>query len=46
VTCSQKTFPNIQGQNAVTLTRQANGSSTLTRLIVIGNSANTATVQS
>src|SRR5262245_38319913 len=28
VTCSQKTFPNIQGQNAVTLARQANGSYT------------------
>jgi hypothetical protein len=28
VTCSHKTFPNIQGQNAVTLARQANGSYT------------------
>jgi hypothetical protein len=28
VSCSQKTFPNIQGQNAVTLARQANGSYT------------------
>jgi hypothetical protein len=25
VTCSQKTFPNIQGQNAVTLVREAKG---------------------
>src|SRR5262245_47803170 len=25
VTCSQKTFPNIQGQNAVTLAREAKG---------------------
>jgi len=28
VTCGHKTFPNIQGQNAVTLARQANGSYT------------------
>lgn len=28
VTCSHKTFPNIQGQNAVTLVRQASGSYT------------------
>jgi hypothetical protein len=28
LSCSQKTFPNIQGQNAVTLARQANGTYT------------------
>jgi hypothetical protein len=30
VACTQKTFPNIQGQNAVTLARLANGSYTAT----------------
>ncbi|HEY7372114.1 MAG TPA: hypothetical protein VIF57_08155 [Polyangia bacterium] len=30
VACTQKTFPNIQGQNAVALARQANGSYTAT----------------
>jgi hypothetical protein len=28
ITCSQKTFPNLPGQNAVTLARQPNGSYT------------------
>jgi hypothetical protein len=30
VNCNQKTFPNLPGQNAVTLARQANGSYTAT----------------
>src|SRR5262245_48983811 len=30
VTCSHKTFPNVQGQNAVTLARQTKGTYTAT----------------